>query len=355
VAVELRAVSVPVGFPSPLSVLLVGEQHDPDRPAGRSRESRDRARRFADDPDARGVVDRPRSQVPRIEMRAEQDDLVGPLRPADLPDDVRAGHVRLGAASEGETHRDRPRAGQPLEQVRVGRGERGGGERRPVVELHHPGVGQPGARRADAPDQDGRRPELPRLDRSPEPDRDRLSVARSVARPLHPLGEEHDPAADGLRRKRRQALDVLRRDDGRLDSRLGRRAAPSEGRHDELLPDGGDDFRRFRAALPSRLHEGFLVDVRETEARELRDRPAARRGGALRAGKTRADAVGQRHRDVGGAATAREGIPEVRGGLRDRVRRGRQGGRCEEHPGGGENAHRRKPPSSIVSAVPFFP
>ena len=101
---ELRGVSLGVGLAALQAVLLVGEEDDADGAPRLLRHEADLPRGLDDDAAARRVVDRAGAEVPRVEVRAEQDDLLRPLAAGDLADDVGRLGVRQRPAPEREAH-----------------------------------------------------------------------------------------------------------------------------------------------------------------------------------------------------------------------------------------------------------
>ena len=82
------------------AVLFVGQQHDAHRPARPDAELLHQPQRLPRDDAADAVVGGAGADVPRVEMAAEQHDLVRLLAPADLADDVRRLDVGLVARLE---------------------------------------------------------------------------------------------------------------------------------------------------------------------------------------------------------------------------------------------------------------
>ncbi len=99
--------------PRPHEVLLAGEEDDADGPPRHEPRVAQQAQRFHDRDASRAVVGRALAHVPRIDVRAEQHDLVRKLSPAQLADDVGARRIRQRARAERELDLDRSATRQP--------------------------------------------------------------------------------------------------------------------------------------------------------------------------------------------------------------------------------------------------
>src|SRR5882672_8342485 len=91
---------------------LVRPQHQADRAPRLDAELLPQPERFPRDDAADAVVGRAGPDVPRIEMAAEHDDLLGPLAPANLGDDVGRLGVAFAAPLEVEVHAHLAAAGR---------------------------------------------------------------------------------------------------------------------------------------------------------------------------------------------------------------------------------------------------
>jgi hypothetical protein len=124
VARELRGVRLRVGLAAGEAVFLVGKEDHADRAPRVRRHRNDLPRRLDRDAAARAVVDGSCAEVPGIEVRPEEHDLVGLLAADDLAHDVAEGasgffpHVSLEAHSHGR------RGGEGASKLGVGNRER---------------------------------------------------------------------------------------------------------------------------------------------------------------------------------------------------------------------------------------
>ncbi len=91
---QIGAVAIAVVEPATQAVLLVGEQHDADRPPRPEVQLLQQTRHFPRRHRAAAVVGRAGADVPRVEVAADDDDLFGLLAPADFGDHV--GRIRVG-------------------------------------------------------------------------------------------------------------------------------------------------------------------------------------------------------------------------------------------------------------------
>src|SRR5437764_2512502 len=100
VAGEFRLVRVAVGDASARAVLLVRKQHDADRSARTKAQLFEQTHGLPRGDDASAVVLRARAHVPRINVAADDYDLVGLLSTFEFGDDV----CRLGVGQKVRTH-----------------------------------------------------------------------------------------------------------------------------------------------------------------------------------------------------------------------------------------------------------
>ena len=91
---------VAIGEAAASAVLLVGPQHDADRPARPQIQLLHDAQRFPRHDAAAAIVGRAGADVPRVEVAADDDDFVGFFASANLADDV----GRLGVGVEMRLH-----------------------------------------------------------------------------------------------------------------------------------------------------------------------------------------------------------------------------------------------------------
>ncbi len=141
---ELGLVRIAVGVSAAQSVLLVHEEHRAQRSGRLEPERADEAHRLEDFRATRAVVVSSLTDVPVVEVRADEHDLVGAALASDLPDDVVRRHVRILAAIEPETHRDAlllvQERGEPLG---AGRADGGRGHAlHAILVPHGSGVGE---------------------------------------------------------------------------------------------------------------------------------------------------------------------------------------------------------------------
>ena len=99
VVVRLLRVGVAVGVGAAQAVLLVGEQHQPHRPAGLDAELLHQAQPLPGDDAPDGVVRGAGGGVPRVEVAADEHDLVRPLAADEL-----ANHVGVSASASAPLH-----------------------------------------------------------------------------------------------------------------------------------------------------------------------------------------------------------------------------------------------------------
>src|SRR5690606_23317506 len=103
------------------AVFLVGEGHDPDAARGRARQVADQLAGRHRDADAGRVVDRAGTQVPGIQVPADQHDFVRTLAAGDLADHVVRGRHAVPPAVQREAYVDRlAQRQQPGQLFRVG-------------------------------------------------------------------------------------------------------------------------------------------------------------------------------------------------------------------------------------------
>ena len=201
------------------------------------------------------VVERAGTEVPGVQVRAEQHDLLGRLAARDLPDHV--GRLRVGqrAAGQREAHAHRPAPRQPRQQAGVGRRERGGGDRRDVLLVVRPtGVRQAAVVGADRAHQEPDRAELrERRGRSVGTHASGRAVARAVGRARRLPVDEGDLAADRVP-LRGELLERLDPDDLALEAplRCGDRCRRGPSARDSGTMARSPRPSRFPAARPSR-------------------------------------------------------------------------------------------------------
>ena len=129
--VLVGAMLIAVRLPAASTVLLVGPQHDADRPPRPEIQLLHDPQRFPGHDAPSAIVGRTRADVPRIEVAADDDDLVRPLAAADLADHVRRFHVAFHVRVHAEVHDDGTAAfGHPLQPIGIFGGDCGGGDLR---------------------------------------------------------------------------------------------------------------------------------------------------------------------------------------------------------------------------------
>ena len=109
-AVELGGVAIAIGQVAASAVLLVGPQNDPDGAARPEPQPLHEPDGVPGGQCPAAVVHRPLAHVPRVDVPADHDDLVGALGTAQLRDDVagrRVGQLRASMA-RGARPRSRP-------------------------------------------------------------------------------------------------------------------------------------------------------------------------------------------------------------------------------------------------------
>ena len=186
------------------AVLLVRERDDAKRAARPLRELPDEARRFDRDPEARGVVHGALPEVPRIEVAAEEDDLLRLLAARDLADDVRRDGVGKRPGREREAHAYGPPVGeQAVDEVGVGiREGRGRNLRDSLFVAQRARVRESRVRRGHGADEDAHGAQLRGARGRGPADRNGRAVAGPVRLALHDLPDEDDPALSPSRRAR---------------------------------------------------------------------------------------------------------------------------------------------------------
>ena len=256
---------------------------------------------------AGAVVHGPRAEVPRVEVRADQHDLAGPLAAGHLADHVGALGVGQGVGGERQVHAHRlPLGEDAVERLRVGDRERRGGDLVLVLGLGA-GVRQAVVVRADRAQEHGHRAELRGLPGAVVAVAHGLAVAGTVARPAHLGIEEDDLPAHRVGAELPQLLDVRGLDDVGVDPACRRGNAASERRDGQRHRHGRDDGRVAVAALPVRDVHLLCAHVGEAEPVHRALRPG--HGGAVPRGPghARADLVAKRP-DDGVRVRRREGV-----------------------------------------------
>ncbi len=125
--VAFRAVRIAVGVGAAAAVLLIGPEHDADRPSGPETEPPHEPHRLPRGDHAAPVVHGSLAHVPRIEVTAKHHDLVRPLAAQQLRHHVTGGCVGKPPGLHPERHHDlRTAVLEPVEHLRVFHAERGG-------------------------------------------------------------------------------------------------------------------------------------------------------------------------------------------------------------------------------------
>ena len=133
------------------AVLFVREQHHAHGALRADVQLLHQARRFPRHHAADAVVRRARARIPRIEVAADEHDLLGLLAALDLADDVEGFDVGIELRLHLEAHADLHAAiDEALDAIGVLRGDRRGRNLRDVVGVvHAAGVRRAQAHRAD--------------------------------------------------------------------------------------------------------------------------------------------------------------------------------------------------------------
>src|SRR5256714_7622541 len=116
----------------------------------------DQVRRFHRNGDAGAVIDRPRAEIPRIQMSRNDNDLFGMFGAFDVADNVEARRVGERLRGENEMHAHYALRRKRRDQIRVFRGDSAGrnlwGVRLVIVLAS---MGQPKFRAADGTNEGG--------------------------------------------------------------------------------------------------------------------------------------------------------------------------------------------------------
>ena len=327
------------------AVLLAGEQHHPDGSARDEARGAQQPHRLHHRDAAGAVVGCARPDVPRVDVGAEQDDLLRQLAAAQLADDVCARRVRQRPRPERQRDLDRPAARQACQEVRVLDGHRRGGN------LAYSGLvaQRAGVRRAQADrrhraDEGGDGPAAGRLRRGVQARLHALGVARRVVLLVvrrQAMVDEGDPAIEPLPARAQLVQALERRDRCAQGAACADAAAETEQRQRPI--DGPHDAPPFGPAHPvrhpHRLEADGVEAVLAHAVRRPRDRVRERR----RAGDAWPVPVDQLRQTVPpdvGRALRRPGDARGRlGRVGDQLRRDRR--RAARLDAGGGAAARR--------------
>src|SRR6185295_6771987 len=198
---ELGAMLIAIAETAAAAVLLVVPQHDAHGAARPEIQLLHQPHRLPGDDAAATIVGGAGADVPRIQVAADDDDLLGPLASADLADDVRRRRVGLEVRLHLQPDDDAAAAiGHALQAIGVlGADRRGGNLRRVAGVAEGAGV---------------RRPQSARTDRAHQY-RDG-AVARGARRPhrseadgLAVAGERDVEQDDAPARRRRSRIELL--------------------------------------------------------------------------------------------------------------------------------------------------
>ena len=194
---QLLGVRLGVGLATLRAFFFGGEEHRADRAARDQAQAPQRRQRLHDDRAAGAVVLRPFADVPRIDVRADDDDLVGQLAAAQLGEHIEGWRVGARAVFQNQVHRDRAARGEAGQQLGVLDGQRGGRDLRSGPVVHLPGVRRAEAGRRQRANERRDRAQRRRPRRPLDPVGDRLSVAGGcVSRAREGVVEEDDLPAD---------------------------------------------------------------------------------------------------------------------------------------------------------------
>ena len=212
-------------------------------------------------------------------MRAEEDDLAGPLAAWNLPDDVGGLGVRIVVTGQRETDADRLLLlDEPLEELRVGHRQGGRGNLRDSrLVFGAARVRRPVVIRSDRADQDADGAELCGSRRHRGIGRRPRNRSRS-RRPCVPFSCRRTRSCRGRSRPELPA----RRASGARRSRLRFRRpgvgdASAERRQDELLGNRRRDLSGLDAAFPDVRNGLFGAHVRKSPAPSASRAPTTRR------------------------------------------------------------------------------
>ena len=324
-----------VGERAPQARLLAGVEDEADGAARADAalgEGAEEARGVEDERDVAAVVERAAAEVPAVEVRAEDDDLVGLVAAAHLGDDVARGHARRGVGGDGEAHAHLDAGGEQARQTQAAFALDEGGRRR----RHHAcrrawrcddrGGGSDGSRGR------GRRRRRPAqaID-----ERRRLEVLlEEIVHRAHRIGV-HEREAAGERAGGGDGGGVTVTDVDDVGFEAARRRVRRErhgGDAEERAPAGGgwgDELGALLARQPQARRFVALgarvIDAGGAEAREPPVDGALERGAARR---TATDGVGERAQildDGGRGESARDELVVRRGGGFGKGQRSRGG------------------------------
>ena len=272
---ELVAIPVPVRGAAAEPVLFVRPENDANGPARPQIQLFHQPQCLPRHHASAAVVGGSCTDVPGIDVAAEDDDFVRQFASADLADDVEG----VGVGEHPRFHREPEPDGRapchhPLEPIGVLSGRRlarlGGravGDRRVVVGSSR--VGRAKAGRADRPDKSRDGAERRRTGRAGGAVADRFSVGGEGDVEEHHLAL--DPVSGGV-----ELLEAANDQQLSLDALRRRADAAAETEQDESALTWRDDLEALLAAHPVRHFHRFLADVLQAVLLHLLDGPVDR-------------------------------------------------------------------------------
>ena len=337
--------------------LLVHPPHHADRALRLEPELLDQPHRLPRGHESAAVVHRALTDIPRVDVAAEHDDLVWMLASAHLGHDV--ARVRIG--EHVRLHRERHANGltailDAMQHVRILERDRG---RRHVVRLggrvavaHRARVRcAQRVRRHRAHERRNRAVRRRRICAGEAIDHGLAVCVEGRLVRIEVVVEEHDLSLR-LRRVRVQIREVVHHQNiGRDPARWGADAA-AEAEHVERAAMRREQHRGFAAAHPVRHHHRLAVHVVEAVLLHLREDPVDRALETLRADGAIAEGVDELREPVPGGAVLERAIDELVGrGLCTKWRgqeRDRAGERSDSR---GECGHVRRERKNVRAAT----
>ncbi len=292
---ELGRVRLGVGLPSAQAVLFVGEEHRSNRALRLQAQGPDQPDRLHRDRASGAVILRARSDVPRVQVSSDHDELVGLLGSLDLADHISGLRIGEGLARHRERDPNSVACNEkPLDQLGVLRRDR---RRRNMGDAvfvpHRARMGKPQVGRREGADHHADRPYLRGRGGPGKPQPDGGSVPAIVAAVrVDPLVVEDDLPL-GLVAQRFDLVEARHLDDLSGDSVRSGPVAHAERQDRHRMRHGGQDPAARVAANPVRHHRLLGADQVEAVALHLLHAPADRLLEILGAGEARTDAVGE--------------------------------------------------------------